>query len=345
MHRRRFLQSTAALAIASRLPTIVGATNKSGTKNPTFKVGDRNYECIHNCYELPTHHQWQTSHGLCFDDAGNAYVIMQGHAGKPPTETIHVFDPLGKYVRSFGKEYFPGGHGIDVRMENGEEFLYISDVHHNTVTKTNLKGDQVWKLDLPQEPKVYKNNKGYKPTNVAFAPDGGFYIGDGYGSSYIHQYTRDAKWVRTFGGKGTDFAQLNTPHGLWFDPRPGRQGLLVVTDRGKNRLVYYSSTGELIGVVPTVDAPCNVDYFGELCVIPELFGRVTLLGKNNEVVYRFTDDKAWMDEMRKTKVRMDPKAWPAGKFIHPHDACFDKQGNIYIAEWVDTGRLTKLKVT
>jgi len=28
----------------------------------------------------------------------------------------------------------------------------------------------------------------------------------------------------------------------------------------------------------------------------------------------------------------------AGKFVHPHDACFDKDGNIYVVEWVSTGR-------
>ena len=37
-----------------------------------------------------------------------------------------VFDPEGKFVRSFGKEYHGGGHGIDIREENGQEFLYLS---------------------------------------------------------------------------------------------------------------------------------------------------------------------------------------------------------------------------
>jgi hypothetical protein len=42
-------------------------------------------------------------------------------------------------------------------------------------------------------------------------------------------------------------------------------------------------------------------------------------------------------------VRQDEKQWPAGKFIHPHDACFDKDGNIFVVEWVQTGRVTLLK--
>ena len=61
---------------------------------------------------------------------------------------------------------------------------------------------------------VYKNVSEYQPTNVAFAPDGGFYVGDGYGSHYIHQYDKDAKWVRTWGGPGKAPGKLSTPHGL-----------------------------------------------------------------------------------------------------------------------------------
>jgi hypothetical protein len=43
------------------------------------------------------------------------------------------------------------------------------------------------------------------------------------------------------------------------------------------------------------------------------------------------------------KVSRDPKQWVAGKFVHPHDACFDSAGNIYVVEWVEGGRITFLK--
>jgi hypothetical protein len=43
------------------------------------------------------------------------------------------------------------------------------------------------------------------------------------------------------------------------------------------------------------------------------------------------------------KMRRTPENWVAGKFVHPHDACFDAEGNILIAEWVHTGRVTKLR--
>ena len=43
------------------------------------------------------------------------------------------------------------------------------------------------------------------------------------------------------------------------------------------------------------------------------------------------------------ETRLDPKQWLPGKFVHPHDACFDAQGNIYVVEWVSSGRVSFLK--
>ena len=54
-------------------------------------------------------------------------------------------------------------------------------------------------------------------------------------------------------------------------------------------------------------------------------------------------DPAWTAEVKKMQIRNDPKRWVAGKFVHPHDACFDHDGNIFVVEWVDTGRVTLLK--
>ncbi|MBC7853583.1 MAG: hypothetical protein IAF94_09115, partial [Pirellulaceae bacterium] len=43
------------------------------------------------------------------------------------------------------------------------------------------------------------------------------------------------------------------------------------------------------------------------------------------------------------KMREQPATWESGRFVHPHDACFDKEGNIFVVEWVLTGRVSLLK--
>jgi hypothetical protein len=42
-------------------------------------------------------------------------------------------------------------------------------------------------------------------------------------------------------------------------------------------------------------------------------------------------------------MRGTPRDWKAGRFIHPHDACFDRAGNIFVVEWVPTGRVSLLR--
>ncbi len=66
---------------------------------------------------------------------------------------------------------------------------------------------------------------------IAFAPDGRFWVGDGYGSHYVIKYDKDANVLSHFGGAGDGLGQLRTPHGLWWDDRKGREPALVVADR------------------------------------------------------------------------------------------------------------------
>ena len=51
----------------------------------------------------------------------------------------------------------------------------------------------------------------YRPTNVAIAPNGDIYVGDGYGSSFINQYNQKAEFIRTFGGLGKGDDQIDCP--------------------------------------------------------------------------------------------------------------------------------------
>lgn len=349
MKRRDFLKTSAAVGAAalakSSSPLFLGASDKADRKNPVIGQGEFKYECIHGWGKLPDNLKWETTHGVTIDDEGLVYIKHQGNnpPGKDAVDTIIVFDKDGKFVRSFGKGYYPGGHGIDLRKEGGEQFLYLCDIHNRQVVKTNLKGEEVWKRDYPKEANVYKDKEGYRPTNVAFAPDGGFYVADGYGSNYIHQYDKEAKWVRTWGGPGDKPGQMNTPHGIWLDDRKGREASLVVADRANARLQYFTLDGKHIGFVKDVLFPAHFDIRGDVLLVPDLHARVSLFDKDNKPIVHLGDDADWITEVKKFKVRAAEKLWKPGKFVHPHDACFDKDGNIFVVEWVQTGRVTLLK--
>ena len=349
MKRRTFLKQATAAVSAGAAPLILNAADKADSKNPVLGFGDHKYECIHDWGQLPNTLRWETTHGVCVDSAGLIYVKHQG-LGRNVMDTVVVFDAAGKFVRSFGKEYYPGGHGIDLRLEGKSEFLYLCDIHNRQVVKTTLVGDVVWKMTFPKEAvldgkPVYQKAEQYRPTNIAFAPDGGFYVADGYGSNYVHQYDKDAKYVRTWGGTGADPGKFRTPHGIWLDNRPGREPSIVVADRANARLQYFTLDGKVLAkeTVKDVLFPAHFDIRGDVLLVPDLHARVSLFDKNNRPIIHLGDDKEWIAEVKKLQIRNDPKKWLPGKFVHPHDACFDANGNIFVVEWVATGRVTLLK--
>jgi hypothetical protein len=341
--RREALAALAAGAVVASSGPFIHAADKTDSKRPVIGEGEHQYECIHEWCQPPESVRWLNTHGVAVDSDGLIYIKHQS-GGPTPMDTIVVFDPNGKVVRSFGKEYHQGGHGIDIRKDGGEEFLYLSDIHNRQVLKTTKTGEVVWKRFFPKEANLYKNENGYRPTNIAFAPDGGFYVADGYGSNYIHQYDKDANWVRSWGGTGKEPGKMVTPHGIWLDNRPGREPALIVADRANARLQYFSLDGKFISILEGVLYPAHFDIRGDVLMVPDLHARVSLFDKENKPIVHLGDDEAWRKEVLDGfKVRADPSRWKPGKFIHPHDACFDADGNIFVVEWVDAGRVTKLR--
>jgi hypothetical protein len=358
IRRREFLQLAAGAAVGAAglaaAPRIITAKK---TDSPIIMgSGEHQYEVEHNWPQLPDQFTWQTTHDVAFDKAGNLYVIHEGHKDKKDHPAIFVFDADGKYVRSFGQEFQGGGHGLEVHEENGEEFLYVTGYQGlKKFAKLTLTGEAIWERHAPMESGIYAEGEDtstkagmardrFQPTNIAFRPNStDFYLADGYGAYVIHLYDHDANYQKTFGKPGKEDGQFNTPHGVWIDDRSGREPTLVVADRANGRLQWFTLDGEHKETLGGFFLPANIDTFGELMLVPDLQARVTLLDGQNKVIAQFGDDEAWGKEVMKREVRKHPDQWPDGKFIHPHDACFDAHGNIFVCEWVATGRVTKMR--
>ena len=218
--------------------------------------------------------------------------------------------------------------------------------------KMTLSGEVIWLKHAPMESEKYAagedanrnadwGNDRFLPTNFAFLDDGGFLLADGYGSCYIHRYDKDANWVSCFGGRGDGEGTFNTAHGIWIDRRKGKEPTIVITDRAHHTLQIFSMEGEYRETLSGYGLPANMDTWKNLMVVPELVARVTLLDPNNQVVAHLGSD---VDAKEGEKAdRKKPETWKEGRFVHPHDACFDQDGNIFVAEWVGTGRVTKLE--
>lgn len=344
MFSRRSFLTRAAVGLGA--PLLLNMTVKSGTPKPVLGSGEHTYEAHHDWGELPATIQYGNTHGVCEDSQGFIYVHHTVSAASESSDSMVVFDPSGKFVKSWGKDFRGGAHGLHIHREGSSEFLYLCDTKRAVVVKTSLSGEEVFSLGYPKEAAPYatpgpdgKPIK-YSPTNLAIAPNGDFYVADGYGSSYINQYNSAGKYIRTFGGPGAERGKLLCPHGITVDTR-GPKPVLIIADRTNKRLQRFALDGQPIDLLDGFTAPCHFGFArnGDV-VVPDLFARVTLLDRNNQLIAQLGDDgqSPYMETRKMTRDHFKP-----GKFVCPHGACFDHAGNIFVVEWVEVGRVTKLQ--
>src|SRR5437879_9377301 len=129
---------------------------------------------------------WGDTHGLAQDQQGHIYVAHTVNKSSMRGEAVVVYDSCGRFVRAFGEEFRGGAHGLGVRREKGAEVLYHCDINQCKIMKTTLNGESLWAHGYPREDPAYAGRPiDFVPTNVAFAPNGDFYVGDGYGSHHL----------------------------------------------------------------------------------------------------------------------------------------------------------------
>ncbi len=347
--RRSFVAGSAAGVCA-----LVARPAVARTSETIIGEGEHTYRVHHHWPQLPSKYTWQTTHNVAVDSQRNLYVIHEGLEKQKDHPSIFVFDEDGKFVRAFGSQFQGGGHGLEVRQEGGEEFLYVTAYQQvKSFAKMSLRGEIVWQNYAPMESGVYAEGEAtnpkriwgqnrFMPTNFAFTDDGGFFLADGYGSFKIHRYDADGNWLRCFGGPGAGEGTFKTPHGLWIDRR-GEEPVMIVTDRAHNTLQRFDLDGKYLGTQTGFGLPANIDIQGDLVLVPELVARLTVLGKDNQVVAQLGEDVGRISADKSKAIRQDESKWLDGKFVHPHDACFAADGSIFVAEWVGTGRVTKLE--
>ena len=333
MNRRTFLKGAAAVAAAPMV--ITGRKARAAERAGVMGAGEHTYEWVDNWAKLPKSKQFGYTHAVAEAADGRIFIHNQSK------DSVAIFDPEGEFISSWGEEYAPGAHGMQLRKEGKEEFLYLATTGQHTAVKTTLDGEVVWTLEYPKESGVYENADQYKPTNIAIAPNGELYVADGYGLSYIHIYNKNAEYQKTFAGKGSEAGKTNCPHGLWIDTR-GAAPVLVVADRSNVRLQYFDLAGNhLKFMTEGLLHPCHFDQRGTDLLVPDLFGRVTILDKDDKVITQLGESP----NVNKTEgyPNLPHEQRLPGKFISPHGAIWDRAGNIFVTEWINDGRVTKLR--
>src|SRR6266851_3509424 len=199
------------------------------------------YSIAPNFFEQnPDHQPLGPCHGgVVIDKTGDIYVTTDTPRG------IVVFSRAGKFLRAVGPTRI---HGLELRAENGTEYLYCARASDHEVVKLRLDGEPVWAIHFPEEAGIYKDAKGFNPCAVTVAPDGSIFVADGYGSNYVLKFDKDRKFVKAFGGPGEAEGKFKTCHGIALDTRPGK-ALLLVCNRNNNRVEYWDLDGNIVAQV------------------------------------------------------------------------------------------------
>ncbi len=349
--RRSFLKKSAILTTGAVAGfNIIGKANANnneiiGHGEFRYKVNkawgnlDATKTPVHNCHEMV-----QDSKGR---------LIMLGDEVK---NNILVYDKSGKLLDSWGTKY-SGGHGLTLSHEAGEDFLFIADCGYylgrngkggrqsGSVYKTTIDGDLIFALGHPATIGVYTKEEKFQPTEIAVAPNGDFYVADGYGSDYIIQYNHDGKYIRHFGGHNNANPEhnLNQAHGVAVDTRNPSAPALICTSRNDNAFKFFTLDGKYIETVKLPGAyVCRPVINGENIYAGVCWsnfrdtgkmnggksGFVTILDKNNKVVSNPGGTKPDYKNGL-----LQPMFMEGEVFYHGHDVCVDNDKNIYVCQW------------
>ena len=105
-------------------------SDKAGGKPVILGHGDLRFEWIDNWAKLPAGMSFGDTHSVQEANDGRIFIHHNGH------NSTAVFDPKdGRFIEAWGGDTFRGtAHGMDLRSENGHEFLYLAP----TATTVNI---------------------------------------------------------------------------------------------------------------------------------------------------------------------------------------------------------------
>lgn len=335
-NRRNFIKTMGTAGIVTAISPTIWTKSFAQSKEITLGHNSHKYRVVAGWGMLDAgKNPVNDCHEMVEDAKGRLIMITN-----ETKNNILVYDKSGKLLESWGNSY-PGGHGLTISNEGGEQFLFIADTKRNQVIKTDLKGREVLKLDYPKETGEYAYPNQFTPTETAINPiNGDIYVADGYGRNFITQYTSKGEYIRHFGGRGSENNQFQCCHGIIVDTRDTKKPTLIITDRSHTSLKRFTLDGMYLS---TISVPgsfiCRPVIKGKNMYAAvyrstsedlENSGYITIFDKNDKVISTPGGTKpVYKDNKLETQLKDNSFTG----FMHPHDVCIDNDENIYVPQW------------
>jgi len=208
------------------------------------------YKTVENWAKMPEGRTWGSTSAVEADPDGKSiWVAERCGANTCAGSSLPVvlkFDDTGRLLTSFGAGLFLFPHGIHVDRDGN---VWVTDARVG-----EGKGNQVFKFSPEGKVLLTLGKAGVKgtetdvfnlPSDVVVAPNGDIFVADGHGedsNARIVKFSKDGKFLKTWGKKGSAPGEFDTPHGLAIDSR----GRLFVADRSNNRIQIFDQDGKFL---------------------------------------------------------------------------------------------------
>ena len=219
-----------------------------------------NFTAVPNGLTFPAGTAMGLPGDLEFDSKGHLWVISRPGQGFN-TQPVVEFDENGKYLRSFGEGLFGNRpHGIHVDSDSS---IWISDGSNHTVVKLSQQGQVLLTLGTKGQAGEWNEAAGTRllnqPNDVAIGRNGDFFVVQGHtpgatGDPRVLKFDKTGKFIKSWGGKGTDPGKFQVAHGISTDAK----GMLWVTDRENSRIQIFDQEGTFVRQIKYAGLPCSL---------------------------------------------------------------------------------------
>jgi streptogramin lyase len=220
------------------------------------------YRTVEDHFKLPAGRVWGQVPTVDIDSKGHIWVLDRcastGCVGRSEDPVLE-FDVSGKLLKSFGSGMFVFPHGLFIDKEDN---VWTTDGQGK-----DGKGQQVIKFNQDGKILMTLGKAGVagegpdtfnKPSDVIVAANGDIFVADGHGgddsNARIVKFSKDGKFIKAWGKKGTAPGEFDAPHSLAFDSK----GRLFVADRGNNRIQIFDQDGKFLDQWKQFSRPTGV---------------------------------------------------------------------------------------
>jgi DNA-binding beta-propeller fold protein YncE len=139
-------------------------------------------------------------------------------------------------------------HSVYVSPYDPQKHVWVVDDYRHAIFKFTNDGKTL--LQTIGEPNVHASDDKhfFRPTFMAWQPDGSFYVSDGYANTRVVKLDKDGKYLTAWGERGTPPNEkrpnyFNNVHGVTIDPA-NRQ--VYVNDRNNQRIQVFDENGKFL---------------------------------------------------------------------------------------------------